>query len=98
MFDRDHDGVLNRSDILYMASCLTEVARLVPATHVDMSPEQYAEKILPRDASMLKMEDFLIWCQKDGLLIELLDLIFQACHVILGLRPSSQQDEVAIVK
>ncbi|CAF3868305.1 unnamed protein product [Rotaria sp. Silwood1] len=48
--------------------------------------------------SILKSEDFLLWCQKDGLIIELLDLIFQICHVVLGLRPSSQQDELTIVK
>jgi ubiquitin carboxyl-terminal hydrolase 6/32 len=83
-----------------MTSCLIEVAQFVyvPDIHINTSPEIYADKILSKNDSTLKSEDFLIWCQKDGLLIELLDLIFQTCHVILGLRPSSQQDEVTIVK
>ena len=100
VFDRDHDGILNRSDIIYMTSCLIEVAQFiyVPDIHINTSPEVYADKILPENESTLKSEDFLTWCQKDGLLIELLDLIFQTCHVVLGLRPSSQQDEVTIVK
>jgi len=83
-----------------MTSCLIEVAQFVyvPDIHINTSPEIYADKILSKNDSTLKSEDFLIWCQKDGILIELLDLIFQICHVILGLRPSSQQDEVTIVK
>ncbi len=83
-----------------MTSCLIEVAQFiyVPNIHINTSPEIYAEMILPANESILNLEDFLTWCQKDGLTIELLDLIFQTCHVVLGLRPTSQQDEVTIVK
>ncbi len=83
-----------------MTSCLIEVAQFIYVSniHVNTSPEIYANMILPENESILKLEDFLTWCQKDGLLIELLDLIFQTCHIVLGLRPSSQQDEVTIVK
>ena len=100
MFDRDHDGILNRSDIIYMTTCLIEVAQFVyvPDIHINTSPEIYADQILSSNTSTLAPADFLIWCQKDRLLIELLDLIFQTCHVVLGLKPSSQQDEVTIVK
>ncbi|CAF1168615.1 unnamed protein product [Adineta steineri] len=100
VFDRDHDGILNYSDVIYMTSCLIEVSQFVsiPNIHSKTSPEVYTAEILPTNDSVLKPGDFLIWCQKDGLLIELLDLIFQTCHVIFGLRPLSQQDEVTIVK
>ncbi|CAF4420955.1 unnamed protein product, partial [Adineta steineri] len=83
-----------------MTSCLIEVSQFVsiPNIHSKTSPEVYTAEILPTNDSVLKPGDFLIWCQKDGLLIELLDLIFQTCHVIFGLRPLSQQDEVTIVK
>jgi ubiquitin carboxyl-terminal hydrolase 6/32 len=83
-----------------MTSCLIEVAQFtyVPNIHINTSPEVYADMILPENESILKLEDFLTWCQKDGLMIELLDLIFQTCHIVLGLRPSSQQEEVTIVK
>lgn len=43
-------------------------------------------------------EDFLHWCATDRLIQELIGLIFQICHVVLGLKPSSKQDEIAIVK
>ena len=100
VFDRDRDGVLNRSDIIYMTSCLIEVAQFVyiPNIHINISPEVYTDKILEKYESILKPEDFLTWCQKDKLIIELLDLVFETCHIVLGLRPSSQQDEVTIVK
>ncbi len=83
-----------------MTSCLIEVAQFIYVSNIRLntSPEIYANMILPENESILKLEDFLTWCQKDGLLIELLDLIFQTCHIVLGLRPSSQQDEVTIVK
>ncbi|CAF1131929.1 unnamed protein product [Adineta ricciae] len=98
VFDRDHDGILNRSDILYMTSCLIEVAQFVPHGQLDITPDEYADKILTNNMQILKPEDFLIWCQQDGLITELFDLIFQTCHIVLGLRPVSPQDEVAIVK
>ncbi len=83
-----------------MTSCLIEVAQFnyVPNVHINTSTEIYADMILPKNESILKLEDFLTWCQTDRLVIELLDLIFQICHVVFGLRPSSQQDEVTIVK
>jgi ubiquitin carboxyl-terminal hydrolase 6/32 len=87
-----------------MTSCLIDVARFVYVSNVytNDSSEIYADMILQKTESAplsyLKLEDFLTWCQKDRLIIELMDLIFQICHVVLGLRPSSQQDEVSIVK
>ncbi|CAM4750883.1 unnamed protein product [Rotaria magnacalcarata] len=99
VFDRDHDGVLSHSDIIYMTPCLIEVAQFVYVSdeHIKTSRELYAHMIANEHESvLLKSEDFLLWCQKDILVIELVDLIFQICHVVLGLRPSSQQDEFNI--
>lgn len=81
-----------------MTSCLIEVAQFVPHSHLETTPEEYTDKILSNNMQILKPEDFLIWCQQDGSITELFDLIFQTCHVVLGLRPLSPQDEVAIVK
>jgi hypothetical protein len=83
-----------------MTSCLIEVAQFVyiPNIHINISPEVYTDQILQKYESELKPEDFLTWCQKDKLIIELLDLVFETCHVVLGLRPASQQDEVTIAK
>lgn len=100
VFDRDYNGVLNLTDITYMTSCLIEVAQFVYVsdTRINTARELYTNMISNENEFMLKPEDFLLWCQKDTLMIEVLDLIFQICHVVLGLRPSSQQDEANIVK
>ena len=100
VFDRDHDGILNQSDIHYMSSCLIEIAQYlyVENIHINTSPEIYANTIVSNMDSTLKLEDFLIWCPNDRLTIELLELIYQISHIVLGLRPSSQKDEVSIVK
>ena len=46
----------------------------------------------------IKQEDFLNWCATDPLVEELIELIFQICHVVLGLKPATKQDEITIVK
>ena len=43
-------------------------------------------------------EDFLTWCSTDPLIEELIGLTFQVCHVVLGLKPSTKQEEITIVK
>lgn len=48
VFDRDRDGILNRSDIIHMCSCLIDSAQYVYAFGLQMidSPDVYAEQIL----------------------------------------------------
>jgi hypothetical protein len=48
VFDRDHDGRLDRSDIVHMSSCLIDVAQFVYifTVHMNDSPDLYAENIL----------------------------------------------------
>jgi hypothetical protein len=46
----------------------------------------------------MKQEDFINWCATDPLIRELIELIFQICHVVLGLKPATKQDEITIVK
>ena len=45
-----------------------------------------------------EQDDFINWCSTDRLIKELIELIFQICHVVLGLRPSNKQEEIMIVK
>jgi len=109
VFDRDRDGFLNRSDIIHMCSCLIDSAQYVYAFGLQMidSPDVYAEQILQSFHSEesstsqlenLKQEDFLQWCTTDRSIKELIELIYQTCHVVLGLKPQSKQEEVNIVK
>ncbi|CAF0968583.1 unnamed protein product [Rotaria sordida] len=107
VFDRDHDGRLDRSDIVHMSSCLIDVAQFVYVLtiHMNDSPDIYADNILQKNDNnknnqidYFQQEDFINWCSTDSLIEELLALIFQICHVVLGLRPSTKQDEITIVK
>lgn len=47
----------------------------------------------------LTLEDFLVWSvQYNGLIAPLLELLFQVCHVSLGLRPHCRHEEYQIGK
>jgi len=50
VFDRDHDGRLDRSDIVHMSSCLIDVAQFVYvlSIHMNDSPDIYADDILEK--------------------------------------------------
>ncbi|CAF0809558.1 unnamed protein product [Adineta steineri] len=107
VFDRDHDGFLDRADIIHMSSCLIDVAQFVYVISIHMtdSPDIYADNILQKNENdksteikYFKQEDFINWCSTDSLIKELIELIFQICHVVLGLRPSTRHDEITIVK
>ncbi|CAF4440752.1 unnamed protein product, partial [Rotaria magnacalcarata] len=107
VFDRDHDGRLDRSDIVYMSSCLIDVAQFVYVLtiHMNDSPDIYADDILQNNVNNktnqikhFQQEDFLNWCATDALIQQLIELIFQICHVVLGLKPSTKQEEITIVK
>ncbi|CAF3315764.1 unnamed protein product [Rotaria socialis] len=107
VFDRDHHGRLDRSDIVHMSSCLIDVAQFVYVLtiHMNDSPDVYADDILQNNGNnktnqikYFQQEDFLNWCATDALIQQLIELIFQICHVVLGLRPSTKQEEITIVK
>lgn len=47
----------------------------------------------------LSQEDFLVWSvQNNSLIAPLLELLFQVCHVSLGLRPHCRHEEYEIGK
>ncbi|CAF5147452.1 unnamed protein product, partial [Rotaria sp. Silwood1] len=71
VFDRDHDGRLDRSDIVHMSSCLIDVAQFVYVLTIRMndSPDMYADNILQNNdnhknsqINYFQQEDFIHWC------------------------------------
>merc|ERR1719411_1806774 len=46
----------------------------------------------------LSLEDFLVWTVENILAKDFAKLIFQLCHVVLGLRPSSRREEGELVR
>jgi len=59
------------------------------------------EQLLTRDGrkmSHLTLEDFLVWTVDNALPREFCQLVYQLCHVVLGLRPSSRREEGGVVR
>ncbi|TNN63673.1 Ubiquitin carboxyl-terminal hydrolase 32 [Liparis tanakae] len=46
----------------------------------------------------LTLEDYQIWSVKSALANEFLNLLFQVCHIVLGLRPGSPEEEGQIIR
>jgi len=59
------------------------------------------KELLSRDGerlSHLTLEDFLVWTVDNNLPKEFCQLVFQLCHVVLGLRPCSRREEGGVVR
>jgi len=59
------------------------------------------EELLTRDGEKLAhltLEDFLVWTVDNNLPKEFCHLVFQLCHVVLGLRPCSRREEGGVVR
>ncbi|XP_045069861.1 ubiquitin carboxyl-terminal hydrolase 32-like isoform X1 [Coregonus clupeaformis] len=105
VFDVDRDGVLSRDEIHEMVAALLEVWK---DNRTDTLPElltnvsDIVEGILKgHDTTKLghlTLEDYQIWSVKSALANELLNLLFQVCHIVLGLRPATPEEEGQIIR
>ncbi|XP_028977468.2 ubiquitin carboxyl-terminal hydrolase 32 isoform X2 [Esox lucius] len=105
VFDLDRDGVLSRDEIHAMVVALLEVWK---DNRTDSLPEFQAQlpDIVDGILSMhdttklghLTLEDYQIWSVKSALANEFLNLLFQVCHIVLGLRPASPEEEGQIIR
>ncbi|XP_049878866.1 ubiquitin carboxyl-terminal hydrolase 32 isoform X2 [Pectinophora gossypiella] len=61
-------------------------------------PPQESEGLIAND-TVLTLEDFLIWSVEsaDALVTPFLELLFEVCHIVLGLRPQCKHQERDIV-
>uniref|UniRef100_A0AAY4DKB7 ubiquitinyl hydrolase 1 n=1 Tax=Denticeps clupeoides TaxID=299321 RepID=A0AAY4DKB7_9TELE len=84
VFDVDRDGVLSRQEIQEMVVALLEVWK---DNRTDALPLGH-----------LTLEDYQIWSVKSALANEFLNLLFQVCHIVLGLRPASSEEEGQIIR
>ncbi|NXW00579.1 UBP32 hydrolase, partial [Fregetta grallaria] len=46
----------------------------------------------------LTLEDYQIWSVKSAVANEFLNLLFQVCHIVLGLRPATPEEEGQIIR
>lgn len=99
VFDVDRDGKLNELELNHMA----EVLELV-ATESETASSLTKETILKSFETQivngcLSQEDFLIWGVRDNCPSQhFLELLFEVCHVALGLRPQCRHIEYDIGK
>uniref|UniRef100_A0A672H2B1 ubiquitinyl hydrolase 1 n=1 Tax=Salarias fasciatus TaxID=181472 RepID=A0A672H2B1_SALFA len=83
VFDVDRDGVLSRDELHEMVVALLEVWK---DNRTDTLPLGH-----------LTLEDYQIWSVKSALANEFLNLLFQVCHIVLGLRPATPEEEGQII-
>ncbi|XP_033952898.1 ubiquitin carboxyl-terminal hydrolase 32 isoform X2 [Pseudochaenichthys georgianus] len=105
VFDVDRDGVLSRNELHEMVVALLEVWKdnrtdTLPELHSSVS--DIVEDILKMHDTTklghLTLEDYQIWSVKSALANEFLNLLFQVCHIVLGLRPGSPEEEGQIIR
>ncbi|KAM9539555.1 ubiquitin carboxyl-terminal hydrolase 32-like isoform 1-T1 [Salvelinus alpinus] len=105
VFDVDHDGLLSREEITEMFGALLEVWKdnrtdLLP--EADTNVHAIVEDILKEHDTTkqghLTLEDYQIWSVKSAFANEFLNLLFQVCHIVLGLRPASPEEEGQIIR
>ncbi|OXB64883.1 hypothetical protein ASZ78_009764 [Callipepla squamata] len=105
VFDIDRDGVLSRTELEEMVVALLEVwkdNRTDKIPELDMDLAEIVEDILNMHDNTklghLTLEDYQIWSVKSALANEFLNLLFQVCHIVLGLRPATPEEEGQIIR
>ncbi|XP_064324260.1 ubiquitin carboxyl-terminal hydrolase 32 isoform X3 [Phalacrocorax carbo] len=105
VFDIDRDGVLSRTELKEMVVALLEVwkdNRTDKIPELDMDLSEIVEDILNMHDTTklghLTLEDYQIWSVKSALANEFLNLLFQVCHIVLGLRPATPEEEGQIIR
>ncbi|XP_068271807.1 ubiquitin carboxyl-terminal hydrolase 32 isoform X3 [Nyctibius grandis] len=105
VFDIDRDGVLSRTELKEMVVALLEVwkdNRTDKIPELDMDLSEIVEDILNvhdnTKLGHLTLEDYQIWSVKSALANEFLNLLFQVCHIVLGLRPATPEEEGQIIR
>ncbi|KAK7789457.1 hypothetical protein R5R35_012652 [Gryllus longicercus] len=107
VFDSDRDGILTEEELRHMIDVLLFV-RQENKTPEELSKDPFGKvdagsimADIRKHASSqqgLTTEEYLMWTVDNSLSVDFLNLLFQVCHVVLGLRPVSRQEEGAVVR
>ncbi|XP_008306895.1 ubiquitin carboxyl-terminal hydrolase 32 isoform X3 [Cynoglossus semilaevis] len=105
VFDVDRDGILSRDELHEMVVALLEVwkdNRTDTLPEMQSSVSDIVEGVLKTHDTTklghLTLEDYQIWSVKSALANEFLNLLFQVCHIVLGLRPATPEEEGQIIR
>lgn len=106
IFDMDRDNTLNSQELEHMIDILLYVAKENKHNnqkhdHDDNNQieEEYKKlldelKVHLNEDGCLSQEEFLMWSVDDNPLVApMLELLFQICHVSLGLKPNCRHHE-----
>lgn len=98
IFDMDRDNLLNAPELQHMIDILLFIAGENRKTTAQ-NEECYGKLLddLKRrlnEEECLSQEEFLMWSVDDNLLVApMLELLFEVCHVSLGLKPHCRHHE-----
>ncbi|XP_061683734.1 ubiquitin carboxyl-terminal hydrolase 32 [Syngnathoides biaculeatus] len=105
VFDVDRDGVLSHDELGDMVLVLLEVWK---NNCIDMVPELFSNvseitkgivKVHDKNnLGYLTLEDYQIWSLQNALAHEFLNLLFKVCHIVLGLKPATSQEEGQMIR
>lgn len=107
IFDKDQDGILSKSEVYEMVKALIfvqEENRSVNGmfcTNVDEINEIVNEIMKIHDVNKddaITLDEYLVWSVDQNLTSDLLNILFQVCHIVFGLKPSSKEEEKEIVR
>ncbi|XP_078729944.1 ubiquitin carboxyl-terminal hydrolase 32 isoform X2 [Lampetra fluviatilis] len=105
VFDRDRDGLLSWLELHHMVEALLTVwcgNRTELCPEMNMETAAVVNAILQmhdtNQEKSLSLEDYQIWSVTSTLAHEFLTLLFQVCHIVLGLRPASPGEEGQIIR
>ncbi|XP_071850144.1 ubiquitin carboxyl-terminal hydrolase 32-like isoform X3 [Apostichopus japonicus] len=108
IFDLDRDGLLSRNEVEEMCKSLLSVRRESRVNQeIDLEdvesldPVAIAGDILASHDEdkdgFITAEEFQVWAVKNSLPDEFSKLLFQICHIVLGLRPATTSEEKEII-
>ncbi|KAJ8312078.1 hypothetical protein KUTeg_009451 [Tegillarca granosa] len=109
VFDTNHDGKLSQDELKDMVECLVLVTHenrpkmeMEADVFYKMDPEMIAKEILAchdgdKDGC-ITMEEYLVWTVNNTLANDFLDLLSQICHIVMGLKPQTIEEEGNIIR
>lgn len=108
IFDTNHDSKLDEEELREMIDSLVAIrmenkdpSQLESDEFLKIDPSMVAKDILAsHDADgdgCITMEEYLVWTVKNQLCDDFLDLLSQICHIVLGLKPQTPEEEGKII-